>query len=111
MAGDGDEEMVEAEADDDAHSTDTEAHDAQVVDTEVHEAQVADTEVHDAQAAVTETQAADTEVHDIQNADAEMQEEMASEALESNPDHISDSDSAKEPCTTIEQNSPTTKQP
>ena len=53
----------------------------------------------------------DTEVHDSQNVDSEMQEEKASEAPESNPDQSSDANSAKEPCTTIEQNSPAPEKP
>ena len=112
-AGDGDEEMVEAEADEDAPSADADVHDAQVVDTEI-DAQSADTEVHNAQVADTEVhdpQNADTEVHDIQNVDTEMQEEKASEAPESSPDQSSDSNSLREPCTTIKQNPPTPEQP
>lgn len=123
IAGDGDEEMVEAEADEDAPSVDTEI-DAQVADTEVNQSQVADTEVHDAQVADTEVnqgqvadhevhdaQVADTEAQDAKNVDTEMLEEKVSEAPESNPEPCSDSGPAIEPCTTSEENCPTPPQP
>lgn len=109
VAGDGDEEMVEAEADEDAPGVDTEIN-AQVADTEVHEGQVADIEVHDAQVAdseVHDAQVADTETQDVQNVDTEMQEEKISEAPESNAEPSSDSGPAMEPCTASEQISPT----
>lgn len=103
VAGDADEEMVEAEADEDAPGVDAEI-DAQVADTEVHDAQVADTEVHD-------TQVVDTETQDVQNVDTEMQEEKVSEAPEINPGPSSDSGPATEPCTPSEQISPTPPEP
>lgn len=133
IAGDGDEEMVEAEADEDAPSVDTEidaqvadtevnqgqvvdaeVHDTQVAGTEVNQGQVADTEVHDTQVADTEAhgaQVADTEAQDAQNVDTEMQEEKVSEASESNPEPSLDSGPAIEPCTASEENCPTPPQP
>ncbi|XP_020250657.1 serine/threonine-protein phosphatase 4 regulatory subunit 2 isoform X2 [Asparagus officinalis] len=87
IAGDGDEEMVEAEADGDAPS--------------------ADAEVNDAQNVEIDAQASDT-VADVQNVDTEMQEEKVSEAPETNPKQSSDA--TKEPCTTSEHNPPAPEQ-
>lgn len=82
-AGDGDEEMVEAEADEDATSVDTDIG----------------------------AQVANTEPQDAQNVDTGIQEEEVSEAPVSNPDPSSDSGPAVEPCTTSDVNSPTPAQP
>lgn len=75
MAGDRDEEMVEAEADEDAPRPDTEV-----------DAQVADTQAQNA----------------AQHSDIEMQEEKANEAPETDPEPTPPSDPAEEPCTMTE---------